>query len=116
MKNITKAIKPAQQVIANKMDAPMKTNGNWFHNDIVLNVGFAESLKRGLISIMIPLPLLFINHVLLIYAAPVMFYLFVTALTHFCFFRYIWEHLIHHFPVPEKCDFAVDLNIPVKAI
>jgi hypothetical protein len=38
------------------MDAPMKTNGNWFHNDIVLNVGFAESLKRGLISIMIPLP------------------------------------------------------------
>ncbi|BDQ12092.1 hypothetical protein GCM10027036_34520 [Flavihumibacter cheonanensis] len=88
----------------------------WIKRDIVLNVGFQESMIRGFITIFIPWPLLAINHNLLIYAAPVMFYLFVTALTHFCFIRYAWQHWIKHMKTAAICNFATDLNIPVEAV
>lgn len=89
---------------------------NWLKNDIVLNIGFTESLQRGFLSIFIPLPLVFINHTLLFYAAPVMFYLFVSALTHFCFIRYAWQHWVKHIPTPAICNFATELNIAVDTI
>ncbi|GAC1422681.1 MAG: hypothetical protein NVS1B13_10160 [Flavisolibacter sp.] len=88
----------------------------WMERDIVLNVGFEESIKRGLITIFIPWSLLAVNHNLLIYAAPVMFYLFVSALTHFCFIRYAWQHWVIDIETPAICDFATDLNIPVETI
>ena len=90
---------------------------NWFQKDIVLNVGFSESITRGLITIFIPWPLLIINHNLMIYVAgPLMFYLFISALTHFCFIRYAWQHWIKHIPDPMVCDFATELKIPIKTI
>lgn len=88
----------------------------WIERDIVLNVGFQESMIRGFITIFIPWPLLAINHNLLIYAAPVMFYLFVTALTHYCFIRYAWQHWVLKMKTPEVCDFAREMDIPVDSI
>ncbi len=88
----------------------------WIERDIVLNVGFSESIKRGMISIFLPWTVAFINPLLLIAMAPVMFYLFVSALTHFCFIRYAWHHYIEHHKDPAICDFAIDLQIPVKTI
>jgi len=101
----------------NKHDiAEVKNKKSWLEKDIVLNVGFEESIKRGLITIFIPWPLLAINHNLLIYAAPVMFYLFVSALIHFCFIRYTWQYWVKHIPSPEICNLANDLHIPVEVI
>lgn len=100
----------------NPAAANTKEKMTWLKRDIVLNVGFEESLKRGLITIFIPWPLLFINPYLLLYAAPLMFYLFISALTHFCLIRSAWQHWIKHQPTPTTCDFAIDLDTPVETI
>lgn len=89
---------------------------NWLDNDIVLNVGFGESIIRGMIAIFVPWPFLLMGHEMLIAAAPVMFYLFITALTHFCFIRCAWEHWFKHLPTQPVCEFAIDLRIPIKTI
>ena len=88
----------------------------WIDNDIVLNMGFRESLVRGAIVLFLPWPLLAINHDLLFYAAPVMSYLLVTALLHFCFIKYAWQHWVLKIKTPEVCDFAKEMDIPVDSI
>lgn len=84
--------------------------------DLVLNVGFAESMKRGFIAIFLPWPFVFVNPYLMIAIAPLMFYLFVSGLTHFCFVKYAWQHWVKHIQTPAICDFATDLHIPVETI
>jgi len=116
MTTIQQAMTTENAAIANTTFKREAAIINWLEKDIILNVGFAESINRGLITIFIPWPLLFINPYLLLYAAPVMFCLFISALTHFCFIRYAWQHWIKHLPIPAICDFAADLDIPVKTI
>lgn len=85
--------------------------------DLVLNVGYTDCMKRGFITLFLPWPALLLNaHLLMIALAPVMFYLFTSALTHFCFFKYAWQHWIKHLQTPSICDFAKDLHIPVETI
>lgn len=88
----------------------------WTDNDIILNMGFRESLVRGAIILFLPWPLLAINHNLLLYAAPVMSYLLITALLHFCFIKYAWQHWVLKMNTPEVCDFSKEMNIPVDSI
>lgn len=90
---------------------------NWFERDIVLNVNFQESMMRCLVALFVPWFAILGGPKVIIYVGtPVMFYLFLSGMIHFCFVRYTWQHFIKHIPTPEKCQFAIDLNIPIKAV
>lgn len=99
----------------NKQNVPITTKKTWLEKDIILNVGFKQSMKRCIIALFAPIPLL-VNHTLLFAAIPIMFYLFVTGLLHFCPIKYVWQHWVKHTPDPAVCDLAIDLDIPVKTI
>lgn len=85
-------------------------------NDITLNVGFGESILRVFIAIFMPWPFMFINHTLLLYIAPLMFYFFISGLLHFCIVKYTWKRWIKKDIEPVICDFALELHIPVETI
>ena len=90
---------------------------NWLKRDIVLNVNFQESMVRCLVALFVPWFCVFGGPTALIYVGlPIMFYLFTSGLIHFCFLRYAWQHWVKHIPTPAKCQFAFDLNIPIKAV
>ena len=59
--------------------------------------------------------MLAINHNLLFYAAPVMSYLLVTALLHFCFIKYTWQHWVLKIKMPEVFDFDKEMDIPANS-
>lgn len=65
-------------------------------SDIHLNVSLGESIIRGLIAIFLPWPFVAINPRWIIAGAPVAAYFLITALTHFCIIRYLWQHKITH--------------------
>lgn len=120
MTSIQTAVIPQKEIPANAKavkKVPLTVlKKRWIDNDIVLNMGFRESLLRGGIVLFLPWPLLAINPTLLIYAAPVMSYLLITALLHFCFIKYAWQHWVLKMKTPEVCDFAKEMDIPVDSI
>ncbi len=120
MKANQKAVTPKKKITANTIvinKAPLTVlKKRWIDNDIILNMGFRESLIRGGIVLLLPWPIMAINPKLLIYAVPVMFYLFITALLHFCFIKYAWQHWVLKMKTPEVCDFAKEMDIPVDSI
>ena len=120
MTTIQTAITPQKEILANATTikkAPLSVlKKRWIDNDIVLNMGFRESLVRGGIVLFLPWPLLAINPSMLVYAAPVMSYLLITALLHFCFVKYAWQHWVLKIKNPEVCDFAKEMGIPVDSI
>lgn len=120
MTTIQTAVTPQKKMLANATSikkAPLTVlKKRWIDNDIILNMGFRESLLRGAIVLFLPWILLAINHNLLLYAAPLMVYLLVTALIHFCFIKYAWQHWVKHIPDPEVCDISKELDIPVEHI
>jgi len=59
--------------------------------------------------------MLAINHNLLFYAAPVMSYLLVTALLHFCFVKYASQHWVIKMKMSEVCNFTKEMEIPVDS-
>lgn len=85
-------------------------------NDIILNMGFRESLIRGAIVLFLPWPLIAIDPTILLYVAPMMIYLFISSLVHFCSFKYAWQHFVQHKVTPEVCDISKELDIPVDHI
>ncbi len=115
MKTSTHAIITVGGIIAHPKNETTNKK-TWLEKDIILNVGFKESIVRCMVSIFLPWPFVMAGHALLLYVAPVMFYLFVSGLTHFCLIRYAWRHFVKHIPDPLICDFATDLDIPVNAI
>lgn len=125
MKTIQPAILNQNWLIATKKDAAKKpveqqeairTKKNWLEKDIVLNVGFKESIIRFTIMIFLPWPLLAIDHRLLIFVAPLLFYLEASAMTHFCPIRYIWCQWVQKKASPAICDLAKELDMPVEAL
>jgi hypothetical protein len=78
--------------------SPPKSQQRQSGKGLVLNVGFAESLKRGLITVFLPWIPAFGNPYLLISIASVMSCLLTIAVTRFCFVRYAWQHWIRHLP------------------
>ena len=92
-------------------------HGAPFTKDIVLNLNFTESIIRCLTGILVPLPFLLIDPLLMgTVAAPIMFYVFITGFIHFCPIRYAYQHWVKHIATLVKCQFSVDLNIPIKAV
>lgn len=62
----------------------------------VLNLSLRESLIRGMIAILLPMLLLLIDHKIILYFAPVIAYLYITALTHICPIRHAWRKITKH--------------------
>jgi hypothetical protein len=79
---------------------------NRSRQELQYNVGFGESLVRGGLAVLTPPFYFLIDHWLMFILAPVNMYLFVSAMCHFCFFRYFWDR-IRHVPEPVVTDFAV---------
>ena len=52
---------------------------------------------------------------LLFYAAPVMSYLLVMVLLHFCFIKYARQHWVLKMKMPEVFDFAKEMDIPADS-
>lgn len=120
MTTIQTAVTPQTEIPANATaikKAPLTVlKKRWIDNDIILNMGLRESWIRGALVLFIPWPLLAINPTLLLYAAPVMSYLLITALLHFCFIKYAWQHWVLKMKTPEVCDFAKEMDVPVDSI
>ena len=73
--------------------------------EMMLNLGLEEYLGRGFIAIFLPMALIFINHALVIFAAPVMMYLLITALSHFCILKHAWHSWVSGRPDSNKNNF-----------
>jgi len=79
----------------------------------MLNVSLRESFIRGLGAIFILIPsLTFTDHRVLFWTLPVVAYLYVTALSHFCIIRYAWRHWLHHKKDPLLPDLPPELYVP----
>lgn len=85
-------------------------------HDIILNVSFQESMIRFIIVIFLPIIVLFISKDLVIYTAPVMGYLFLSALVQFCVIKYIWQRNIKHQPAPDSPAYGDDPNYPEESV
>jgi len=61
-----------------------------------LNLSLQESLIRGMTAILLPMLLLLFDHKLILYVAPVIAYLYITALTHICPVKHAWRRITKH--------------------
>ena len=84
--------------------------------DIVLNVGFEDALIRFGLMIFLPLLVFLIDKHLIIYTAPIMAYLFISAITHFCLIKYVWRRYIKHEPPPPLPAYGNDPNYPEESV
>ena len=84
--------------------------------DIILNVSFQESMIRSGVLLLLPLVVLLIDKHLVIYTAPVIGYLFITAIIQFCVFKYIWHRYIKHDPTPVLPEYGKDPNYPDESV
>ncbi|HSZ86371.1 MAG TPA: hypothetical protein VK787_10085 [Puia sp.] len=84
--------------------------------DIVLNVNFKDALIRFGITLLLPVLALIIDSRLIIYMAPAMAYLFVSAIIHFCIFKYLWHRYIRNEPTPSRKPYGEDPNYPEESI
>jgi hypothetical protein len=104
MKIIKRAVNPDLKI--------KKTTGK----DVALNVSFQDALIRCGILILIPLMLLLIDKHLIIYSAPVLAYLFMSAITRFCWVKYAWHRYIKHDPKPVLPPYGQDQNYPEESV
>ncbi len=84
--------------------------------DIILNVSFQDSMIRSGILILLPMFVLFVDKHLVIYTAPIIGYLLVTALVQFCPIKYVWHRYIKHDPTPVQPEYGKDPNYPDESI
>lgn len=112
----TEDISSQKKIPIEKIKPLIAIKKRWQDNDIILNMGFRESLIRGAIVLFLPWPLIAIDPNILLYAAPLMIYLFISSLVHFCIFKYAWQHFVQHKVTPEVCDISKELDIPVDHI
>ncbi len=85
-------------------------------HDIVMNVGFKDILIRVGIALLLPMLTAFTDTHLIIYISPVIFYLFVSALTRFCIVKYAWRRFIKHEPALQSPKYGKDPNSPEESI
>lgn len=67
-----------------------------FGKDVVLNVTFKDAMIRFGVMVFLPIFVMLIDKNLVIYTAPILAYLFITALAKFCWVKYIWHHYFKH--------------------
>ena len=84
--------------------------------DIVLNVGFKEAMIRFGLTLLIPMLVLAIDKHLVIYTTPVVIYLFVSAITHFCVIKLMWRRYVKHDPPPPPIPYGENPNYPEESL
>lgn len=85
-------------------------------HDIILNVDFKDAMIRFGIMVLLPILMYIIDTHLIIYTAPVLAYLFLTALTHFCVVKYAWHRYVKHDPPAVPPDYGKDPNYPEESV
>jgi hypothetical protein len=91
----------------------------WRRNDgkdIVLNVSLKDALIRFGFTILLPILALLIDAHLIIYTAPVIAYLFLSAIIRFCVIKYIWHRYIAREPAPTPKAYGKDPNYPEESL
>ena len=84
--------------------------------DIILNVSFQDSMIRFGLLLLLPMLVLLIDKHLVIYTAPVIGYLFITAIIQFCVIKYVWHRYIKHDPAPVLPEYGKDPNYPEESV
>ncbi len=84
--------------------------------DIILNVSFQDSMIRFGAMVLLPIIVLMIDKNLVIYTAPILAYLFITALTQFCIIKYVWHRYIKHEPEPVPPEYGKDPHYPEESV
>ena len=84
--------------------------------DIVLNVNFKDELIRVAIALFLAMLTVFTHTHLIIYIAPLIFYLFVSALLKFCIVKYLWRRYIKHEPAAKRIKYGEDPNYPEESV
>jgi hypothetical protein len=105
----------ANQTVVTKvhrLHVPIKIAGK----DIRLNVTFKDAMFRFGITLALPVIMLLIDPHLIIYTAPVMAYLFISVITHFCVIKYAWHRFIKHDPPAALPPYGKDLNYPEESV
>ena len=103
------------QIIKRPLAAPLLKRKIAGH-DVELNVNYKDALIRFGALILLPLLVLLIDNHLVIYTAPVIAYLFITALTHFCIVKYVWHRVIKHEPAAPVPKYGEDPNYPDESV
>ena len=93
--------------------APAKLNRL---KDMLPNVGFKDAVIRFGITILIPMLLLLIDKHLIIYAAPLMAYLLVSAIGHFCVVKFLWHRYAKKESAPVLPPYGTDPNYPEESV
>jgi hypothetical protein len=96
----------------NFFHVPVKIEGR----DIRLNVSFMEAIIRFGVLLLLPIVMLLVNAHLIIYTAPVMAYLFVSGLTHFCIIKYAWRRYIMHQPPAALPPYGENPDYPEESV
>jgi hypothetical protein len=84
-------------------------------HDIVQNVDLKDALIRFGITLVLPMLMLVIDKQLVIFTAPVMTYLFATAITRFCVIKYVWRRYVSHKSTHRLTAYGQDSNYPEES-
>ena len=68
------------------------------------------------ITLFLPLSMLLIDKHLIIYTAPIIAYLFMSGITHFCVIKYLWHRYIKHEPAQDLRAYGEDPEYPEETI
>ncbi len=83
--------------------------------DVVLNVSFKDAMIRFIAMVFLPIIVVLVDKNLVIYTAPVLAYLFITALTKFCWVKYAWHHYVKH-EITSAPAYGKDPNAPEESL
>ena len=95
-----------------RLHLPIKIRGK----EITLNVGFKNAMARFGITLLLPMIMLLIDARLMIYTAPVMAYLFITGITHYCPVKYFWQRVIRHGAAAAPPPYGENMNYPDESV
>ncbi len=110
-----KTIKIPETRADREIDSAVQPKKNQL-KDLVPNVGFKDAVIRFGISLLIPMVLLLADKHLIMYAAPVMAYLLVSAIGHFCVVNFLWHRYVKKEPAPAQPPYGTDPNYPEESV
>lgn len=85
-------------------------------DDLPLNVDFKEAIIRFGLMLFLPMLMLFVDEHLIIYTIPVVVYLFVTGITHYCPVKRLWRKFIKHESQVKSRVYGKDMNYPDESV
>jgi hypothetical protein len=108
-------MKMIQTALAGQETIPAPSKKHAFP-DLVPNVNFQDAMIRFGFTLVIPMVMLGIDKYLIIYTAPIMAYLFVTAIAHFCVIKYVWHRYIKQEAAPSPAAYGKDPAYPEESL